>query len=289
MKRRRIILVGALALVVLIVGIGLAWRCLRVPEPKPGTVRVCPMDGKEMVYVPSGAFLMGSPEGKGEPEERPQHWVYLDGFWIDKTAVTVAEYRKFCQSTGRAVPPVATWAKLDTCPIMNVAWEEAAAYAAWAGKQLPTEAQWEKAARGTDGRQYPWGNEWDTSKSASGASLTNPNEMQPVGTYPAGASPYGALDMAGGIDEWCAEWWDDRYYRSAPYRNPPGPASGRCRVSRGVLGVLATRRPSAPPSGIPGPQIRSRTPSALRVSGVCIGTNELIPSHGSAETCSAVA
>jgi len=184
-----------------------------------------------MVYIPPGEFLMGSKEGEGDPDERPQRRVYLDGYWIDKNLVTVAQYRKFCQATERQMPGLPDWSK-DDHPMVNVSWHDAAAYAQWAGKSLPTEAEWEKAARGTDGRIYPWGNAWDGAKCQHSVGQTA-GKTAPVGSFPAGKSPYGCLDMAGNVWEWCADWYDAGYYKNAPARNPTGPATGTQRVLRG--------------------------------------------------------
>ena len=116
--------------------------------------------------------------------------------------------------------------------MVNVSWYNAAAYSRWARVRLPTEAQWEKAARGTDGRKFPWGNEWDKSKCANsmGQSLSS---TKPVGSYASGASPYGVMDMAGNVWEWCADWYDANFYAKAPTRNPKGPSTGAFRVLRG--------------------------------------------------------
>ncbi len=224
-----------------------------------GQVWTCPKDGKEMVCVPAGKFLMGSTEkevdaavkgSRGSPEdsrdefadELPQREVYLDAYWIDKNLVTVAEYRKFCQVTGRKMPEAPEWGWKDHHPMVNVTWDDAVAYATWAGKRLPTEAEWEKAARGTDGRVYPWGNEWDASKCANSVGPERLKSTQPVGSRPTGASPCGALDMAGNVYEWCADWEGDKYYQSAPARNPAGPATGEARVLRG--GSLSCGNPA---------------------------------------------
>ena len=205
----------------------------------------------EMVFIPSGEFLMGS---TGEDVERllnlftyrrpsryaneqPQHVVYLDAFYIDKYEVTNAEYARFLDATGRT-PPVFWNDELYNQPrqaVMAVSWEDAAAYARWAGKRLPTEAEWEKAARGTDGRFWPWGNEWDPSK-------LNANDVgavdgyvytAPVGSYPQGASPYGVQDMAGNVWEWVADWYAPDYYDRSPRMNPQGPELGKNHVARG--------------------------------------------------------
>ena len=207
-----------------------------------------PKDGMVMVYVPAGEFLMGSSEadGQAEDDEKPQHTVYLDAFWIDRTEVTNAQYRK-CLEAGACQEP-GCWDQNDynasDQPVVCVSWDDAQAYAAWAGGRLPTEAEWEKAARGTDGRIYPWGNEFDGSRlnycdrnCEFGAKDTSTDdgyaEMAPVGRYPSGASPYGALDMAGNVLEWVADWWHPEYYDYSPARNPQGPDSGNYRVIRG--------------------------------------------------------
>ncbi len=184
------------------------------------------VDGAVMVWVPAGEFTMGS--DNGSPDEKPAHQVYLDGYWIYKNDVTVAQYRKFCEVTGRNMPEEPKWGWQDDHPIVNVTWYDAAAYALWAGVALPTEAEWEKAARGTDGREYPWGNEWDAAKCQF-----NKQATAPVGSYPAGISPYGCLDMAGNVWQWCADWYGADYYSHSPTQNPTGPETGRERVVHG--------------------------------------------------------
>jgi len=204
------------------------------PEPLAGQESVNPIDDAVMVYIPAGEFIMGSDKSKdnlASDDELPQRNVYLDGYWIYKHEVTVAQYRKFCQDTGQQMPSAPSWGWQDDHPIVRVTWSDAGAYCKWASVELPTEAQWEKAARSTDGRIWPWGNEWDASKCNN--IVTGPKKTTPVGSYPAGASPYGLMDMAGNLWEWCADWYDKKYYASAPDRNPPGPASGTRRVLRG--------------------------------------------------------
>jgi len=198
------------------------------PGTKIGDVAINPKDGAKMVWVPNGEFLMGSEERAGYTH---QHKVYLDGYWMYKYEVTVVQYRKFCSETGKQMPKAPEWGWGDNHPIVCVAWQDAVDYAKWAGASLPTEAQWEKAARGTDGREYPWGNQWDALKCNEGSK--GPKQTQPVGSYDAGASPYGSMDMAGNVFEWCGDWYAADYYKSGPSRNPTGPTDGSCRVLRG--------------------------------------------------------
>ena len=178
-------------------------------------------DSAVMVYVPAGDFLMGSPAGQGDEEEQPQHTVYLDAFWIDRTEVTNAQYNQCVASGvctgGNAAPE---WAKY---PVTDISWNQAQAYCSWAESRLPTEAEWEKAARGTDGRMYPWGEGIDCNRVRYDGEGCSGSVVLPVGSVPAGASPYGALDMAGNVAEWVTDWWDPNYYKISPRENPPGP------------------------------------------------------------------
>jgi formylglycine-generating enzyme required for sulfatase activity len=203
-----------------------------------------------MVYVPAGEFLMGSTEAEiaavfrgasghvagvtkeGLACETPQRKVYLDGYWIYKNDVTVGEYRNFCLATGREMPDAPAWGWKDDHPMVNVTWNDAKAYCDWAGAALPTEAQWEKAARGGDVRNYPWGFTWDAGKLWCSVGEKRMSTAA-VGRYPAGASPYGCLDMVGNVNQWCADWYDDSYYRKGENHNPPGAETGQMRVLRG--------------------------------------------------------
>ncbi|HHT9129744.1 MAG TPA: SUMF1/EgtB/PvdO family nonheme iron enzyme [Candidatus Brocadiaceae bacterium] len=194
----------------------------------------------EMILVPAGKFIMGSGEDEFIPEEIPQHEVYLDAFYIDKCEVTNAQYWEFLQyskKTGdhsKCFPgepkgkdhtpgtPHTGWDypyyDFPDYPVTRVDWYDAYAYAAWAGKRLPTEAEWEKAARGTDGRRFPWGNVWDAKRCNAGmdAPLT-------VGSFEPGKSVFGCLDMAGSVSEWCSDWYHPEYYQKSPSTNPKGP------------------------------------------------------------------
>lgn len=192
--------------------------------------KVNPHDGAEMVWVPGGEFNMGSDEG--ERREQPAHRVILDGYWIYKMAVTVAQYRRFLSETGKTLRHAPPWGWSDDHPIVNVSWDYASAYAQWAGAALPTEAEWEMAARGTDGRTFPWGNNWDASRCCNSVE-SRQTSVARVGSYPAGASPYGALDMAGNVWEWMTDWYEETYYVFSPERNPTGPFFGTHRVLRG--------------------------------------------------------
>jgi formylglycine-generating enzyme required for sulfatase activity len=185
----------------------------------------------EMVYVPAGEFIMGSNEGYSD--EKPAHTVYLDAFYIDKYEVTNAQYRKCAEAGACSQPHDAEYYNDPNYaghPMVYVDWSQADAYCRWAGKRLPTEAEWEKAARGTDGRTYPWGEGIDCDHAQYGECG---GQTVPVGSKPQGTSPYGALDMAGNVWEWVADWYGEDYYSQSPERNPPGPDSGWSRVLRG--------------------------------------------------------
>jgi formylglycine-generating enzyme required for sulfatase activity len=195
-------------------------------EPPPaiieaGQVWINPVDGSEMVGVPAGEFKMGT--GNGYEWEGPEHTVFLDAYYVDKLEVTNAQYRE-CVASGNCMNlKKRTYIDdpaYDDHPVVNVNWHWAKSYCKWAGKRLPTEAEWEKAARGTDGRRYPWGEGVDCDhahyKDCGGQTVA-------VGSFPAGASPYGVLDMAGNAWEWVIDEWQEDYYQVSPYENPQGP------------------------------------------------------------------
>ncbi len=218
----------------------------------------------DMVFVPAGKFTMGSDFSSAE---LPIHDVTLDAFWIDRTEVTVDQYSACvtaasCTAAGTSVKCNAGVAGRGDHPINCVDWSQALAYCIWAGKRLPTEAEWEKAARGTDARTRPWGEETatcdyavvdDASAGGFGCGLAHTG---PVGTKPAGASPYGALDLMGNAWEWVNDWYSPTYYSVSPPSNPPGPVSGDERTIRGGAwgdGSGATLRSAYRiPSGVTG-------------------------------------
>jgi len=205
--------------------------------------QVCLDPPEGFVAVPSGAFMMGCNEALDaacEDNEYPYHEVTLSAFAIGRTEVTAAEYQA-CVDAGSCSTPQPMNGFGDPCdagsgnlPAACVNWFQAADYCAWIDATLPTEAQWEKASRGTDGRTYPWGEDAPTCTltNMSGCSPTGGSDIIEVGSKPAGASPYGALDMSGNVFEWVADWYDAAYYVGSPDTDPPGPANGTQRVLR---------------------------------------------------------
>jgi formylglycine-generating enzyme required for sulfatase activity len=205
-----------------------------------------------MVFVQGGEFQMGN--DKGYLMERPAHTVTVSDFYIDKFEVTVAQYREFCKATRRKMPSPPPWGWQDNYPIIKVTWEDANAYAAWAGKRLPTEAEWEYAARGGNRREmYMYSGSDEIDKVAWYASNSG-GKTHPVGKKSPNA--LGIYDMTGNAAEWCAEWYGGNYYRMSPSQDPPGPPVGIDRVIRGgsFLGdqddCRVTKRSSALPNRV---------------------------------------
>jgi formylglycine-generating enzyme len=225
-------------------------------------------DGAPMILIPAGPFTMGSNDGL--PAERPEHSVTLDAYFIDRYEVSLQLYGTFLQEAQHDAP--STWddeayMTVGDRPAVGMAWADAAAYCSWAGKRLPTEAEWEKAARGTDGRRYPWGHMqpfvdianynrgvW-VSEAITLASVAGGVEGMSVrhGLKDGGRSPYGLHHMAGNAAEWVADWYDREYYSKSPEKNPTGPDKGDKKVLRGgswadlPIGLRVSARMSAEP------------------------------------------
>ena len=189
------------------------------------------LDGAVVVKVPAGKFLMGSPEGQGEAHEQPQREVYVSEFLIDKTEVTWRQYKKFAEAERMSLPPEPLWGTPGNYPVSSTIWSEAKSYCNWAGGRLPSEAEWEKSARGVDGRVYSWGDKWDPTLCNSIAG--GEHRPEAVGSFPNCISPYGLLDMSGSLWEWVDDFYDENYYIQNESENPRGPEFGRDRVKRG--------------------------------------------------------
>ncbi len=218
------------------------------PEP---TV-ITDTKGITMVLVPAGPFKMGS--NSGGSDEQPVHQVYLDEFYIDQYEVTNAHYAAFLREQGNQEEGGVNWlnpdssrlsgdgkaweiaAGYDDHPVTGISWYGAKAYCAWRGGRLPTEAEWEKAARGDDQRTYPWGEAIDCHLANYGNDECGIQDTTPVGAYLAGVSPYGAYDMAGNVWEWVADWYDENYYKNSPSENPTGPKDEENKSSKVLRG-----------------------------------------------------
>jgi len=256
------------------------WRTSEPPaNPQAADVWVNPRDEMAMVYVPPGEFILGTSDAQVEAwlrqdreakrewydTERPPCRVRLNGCWVARTPVTNAQYRRFVEATGHGAPKHwreggVAWGP-DDFPVVNVSWEDANAYCEWAAGRLPTELEWEKAARGTDGRTFPWGEEWDSTRCYSLEALTGRRyssmtewfvgqvawtkthgpiaDFTAVGSYPRGASPYGCLDMTGSVEQWCADWYDPKAYQRYAKGDVTAPGTGKDRVLRGGLWLLS--------------------------------------------------
>lgn len=199
------------------------------------------VEDSTMVLIPEGTFLRGSAQGDGRSDETPQTEIFVKSFHIDMFEATYGQYLNFLSQTGHREPfnvfgenSIFSQKGIMDLPVVQVTWNDAQDYCDWVGKRLPTEAEWEKAARGSDGRKYPWGNITPTSERANydtewgeGAALHS------VGSHPSGVSPYGIHDMSGNIREWVSDWYSEDYYAHSPSRNPEGPQSGLLKVIRG--------------------------------------------------------
>jgi len=254
------------------------------PTPTPPPTATLPPIPADMIRIPAGDFIQGSSDAEIDAaiqmcadafngicphphawfaDETPRRTIYLDAFYIDRWEVTNREFAAFVAATGYVTDAERkgeskTWRAPDTAgresyPVVWMSWNDADAYCQWAGKRLPTEAEWEKAARGTDGRIWPWGSNWEAGRANTGDG--GAGNVAAVGNYPDSASPYGVMDMTGNVWEWVADWYDPFWYASSPTHNPGGPLSGVSRVLRGgsfrnpPWEVRAVHRHSGGPDG----------------------------------------
>lgn len=202
--------------------------------PEPSSMLETPM-----VEIPEGPFIMGFDGTQALEDERPSHRPWISTFSIDAHEVTTVQYAVFLTAIDRPAPW--QWEMVDSAhhndrPVIGVDWRDADAYCRWKGKRLPTEAEWEKAARGTDGRLYPWGNQAPTKDFANfalGARFSYSQVLLPVRSFEQGKSPYGLYQMAGNVYEWVQDWYQSNYYELSPERNPQGPEQGQFKVLRG--------------------------------------------------------
>jgi len=225
------------------------WRTAEPPkDPQPGDVWVNPKDGMEMVYIAPGEFILGTSDAQVDAvlggdrlmfgSAQPGCRVSLAGYWIGRTEVTFGQYWRFCAETGHSFPKdpegltFSPAPKLESWPVLCVCWQDAFKYSEWAGLRLPTEAEWEKAARGTDGRFFPWGNEISRRMRRD---LEGERALGPAGGHPFDRSPYGCLDMAGNVKEWCADCYERGAYKryATGDLTPPGRGDYGLRVVRG--------------------------------------------------------
>jgi formylglycine-generating enzyme required for sulfatase activity len=194
-------------------------------------------EGREMIQIPEGPFTMGSNDG--DPDEAPERQVFLKAYFIDRKEVTQDEYARFAKMTKRPMPRIEVFeddqAKVlkPELAAMSVSWEDAKAYCKWAGKRLPTEAEWEKAGRGEGKRRYPWGEKFVTANANVDGVEDGYKYLAPPGSFESGRSPYGLYDVTGNVAEWVEDSYEESIYKKAAYRDPKGPDDGQLKVVRG--------------------------------------------------------
>ncbi len=236
---------------------------ISTPTPGIGSTLISPVDNMLMAFIPAGTFLMGasSTDFVAWYSEKPQRSIFLDSYWIDKTEVTNIMYHQ-CVLSGSCSRPIYSRSftrsnyfenpEFDNYPVIFVEWEQAQQYCTWAGRRLPTEAEWEKAARGPDGWIYPWGNNretcqlanyWEYNREEKGNYIFDENigcakDTIKVGSMPEGMSFYGVQDLAGNVSEWVSDWYEEKYFSKMPSKNPEGPPDGTRRVIRGAFGWI---------------------------------------------------
>ncbi len=216
-------------------------------------------DGIPMVLVPEGTFLMGSQPVEGDSDEIPQRTIYLSSYSIDLYEVTHAKYTDFLKATRRPPPVIPVFSDdlfliiKPELPVVGVSWEDAKAYCTWLGKRLPTESEWEKAARGERGFKWPWGNVFGEGLANATGQQDGYKYTAPPGKFEQGRSAFGLYDAAGNVAEWVSDWYDPAYYQKGPFRDPKGPDTGKHRVYRGgswddsSSGVRTAKRYAAAP------------------------------------------
>jgi len=196
----------------------------------------------EMASIPAGEFVMGSSDEKAKSNENPSHSVYLDSFYIDKFEVSFKEFEEYLAANPKQYPTITGWvdrkARPDMLnkPVFGFQWKRCKKYCEWKGKRLPTEAEWERAAKGIDGRNYPWGNEPPDDKRANFGNccfIQKGSVLSPVDSFDNGKSAEGVYNLGGNVAEWVHDWYDKKYYKKSPYKNPKGPVKGKHHVIRG--------------------------------------------------------
>tara|TARA_B100000315_G_C14552525_1_gene576584 strand:- start:634 stop:1533 length:900 start_codon:yes stop_codon:yes gene_type:complete len=275
-KKQTFLIIGSIAFIAIcaiLMVVTLVWEAMKLdrqkslvaqtqaPVTRPGSESMVDVnrfqtmigdDERIMVLIPEGFFQMGS--DTGDPDEAPQHPVFVSSFYLDQYEVSNEEYTRFLKATGHSKPFVPVFDD-DPAKLLNpeqiavgMAWDSAMAYCLWAGKRLPTEAEWEKAARGETPRTWPWGNEFGVQNANVKGEQDGYRYTALPGQFESGRSPYGIYDMAGNGAEWVADWYDAEVYRSAPFQNPKGPEVGKHRVVRGgswaesAVNVRTTKR-----------------------------------------------